>query len=63
MAARASARAALGAQARGWARYLGTLTLCVGSMLSGASVVHWILKPDTTLPIPDEYRPVPAAQK
>lgn len=61
--AAASARAALAAQARGWGRYFGTLTLCMGSMLMGASVVHWVFKPDTTLPIPDEYRSVPTAHK
>lgn len=49
---------ALAVQARGFARYISALTLCVGSMLAGASVVHWTLKPDTTLPIPDEYRAV-----
>jgi len=50
----------LGAQLRGWGRYFASLTLCVGSMLAGASVVHSTLKPDTTLPIPDEYRAAPA---
>lgn len=49
---------ALAVQARGFARYISALTLCVGSMLAGASVVHCTLKPDTTLPIPDEYRAV-----
>jgi hypothetical protein len=47
---------ALAVQAKGWLRYLSTLSLCMGSMLAGASVVHWTLKPDVTLPIPDEYR-------
>jgi hypothetical protein len=56
MAAGNGVRQALAAQARGLGRYFVSLSMCVGSMLAGASVVHWTLKPDTTLPIPEEYR-------